>query len=110
MELNELGKLYKMIKRYYPNFDTTPDAMRDAHRFLRDIAYEDAVRNVEQHIKTRSFWPTIAEIRGTVQAPTERHIPNVVETKLMLDSYRSIESTGPTPEQRERVRRIGRSV
>lgn len=110
MEKFEVAMLFKRIKRQYPGFDSSREAIDEWHEdYLRDIPYEEGLRNVIQHIKTSKYYPTPAEIRGTVNAPVERHIPGVAETKRMLDSLRSIEPTGPTPEQRERVRRLART-
>jgi len=64
MEMAEVISLMKVIKRSYPQFDTSPDSVQHHFKFLRDFPSEVALGNIESHIRTERFPPTIADIRG----------------------------------------------
>lgn len=108
MEITEVARLYKQIKRHYASFDGSVEAVKEDHPYLKDVTFEDAQRNVDKHILTQKFPPVIAEIRGTVQVQSDRYVPSAAETKLLQDTMPVINETPPTEEQLERVRQLGR--
>lgn len=108
MEKVEIARLYKKIKRYYPAFDASIEAVEDAHRYLKDVPFELADQNVDKHIMTERFPPTIADIRGGVLEPESSTIPGVDETREWLAEMDKLrERAVPMPDYvREELRRI----
>lgn len=48
----------------YPNFDGSEENIERHYKYLQDFPFEVAMKNVENHIRTNQYPPTIAEIRG----------------------------------------------
>ncbi|KAF6591018.1 replicative helicase loader/inhibitor [Paenibacillus sp. EKM205P] len=57
--------LLTLIATAYPMFQANDDVLSLWNKMLSDIPAERATRNLQQHIKTMKFPPTIAEIRGS---------------------------------------------
>jgi hypothetical protein len=112
VEKIEIARLYKKIKRYYPAFDASIEAVEDAYRYLKNVPFDVAEKNVDQHIMTEKFPPTIAEIRAGYQDPESSSVPGVAETRRMLDELdRLKERAVPMPDYvREVLRKIARST
>lgn len=108
MEKVEVARLYKKIKRFYPTFDASIEAVEDAHRYLQNVPYELANENVDRHILNEKFPPTIAEIRAGNQGQEASTVPGVSETRQWLDEIdRLRERAVPMPDYvREELRRI----
>lgn len=64
MDRLQVIDLLKVIKRTYPLVDVSAEAVDHYCKYLRDFPYEVAIENLERHIKTERFPPTIADIRG----------------------------------------------
>ena len=56
--------LFSLIKRTYPGFDASPQNVDHFAKYLLDYPFDAALENVERHIMTERFPPTIADIRG----------------------------------------------
>lgn len=72
MEVIEVAELFKIIKRHYPSFDASVENVKSSHKYLRDFPFQAACQNVDQHILTERFPPTIADIRGRLGEQIER--------------------------------------
>lgn len=80
--------LLRKICVYYPNFkmvdlEETTDAWS---LVLQDADVREVLKNLATHVKTNPFPPTIADL---LKIPKEesrgRYIPNIQETRLMLE-------------------------
>jgi hypothetical protein len=72
MHRGEVAKLLMTIVENYPNFDIS-EASVDRHlKYLHDLPYEVAARNVDEQIRTSKYPPNIAEIRGSLGEQIER--------------------------------------
>lgn len=60
----EVFDLLLEIKSNYPSFDVSDDNVDRHYKYLQDFPFPEAMKNVELHIKTDSFPPKIADIRG----------------------------------------------
>lgn len=60
----EILDLLTEIKRNYPSFDVSDESIERHSKYLRDFPFDAAMQNVEDHIRTDRFPPTIADIRG----------------------------------------------
>ncbi|WP_059044004.1 replicative helicase loader/inhibitor [Paenibacillus rubinfantis] len=72
MDRAEVIELLIAIKENYPNFDTSDESIDRHFKYLHDLPYEIASRNVEEHIRTSKYPPNIAEIRGSLGEQIER--------------------------------------
>ncbi|KAF6569059.1 hypothetical protein G9G53_22465 [Paenibacillus sp. EKM206P] len=72
MNRADVMRLFIVISESYPAFDISPENEERHLKYLRDIPFEVAIQNVEQHIMTNKFYPTIAEIRGRLGEQIER--------------------------------------
>lgn len=72
MDKAEVAQLFKKIKQRYPTFDASLEEVTECHRHLQDFPFETAIQNVDQHIKTEKWPPTISEIRGRLGEQIER--------------------------------------
>jgi hypothetical protein len=108
----EIARLFKKIKRFFPAFDASIEAVNEAYRYLNDIPFELADQNVDRHIRNEKYPPTIAEIRAGRQDPEISTIPGVEETRKMLaEMERWRETAVPCPDHiREEMRRLARRV
>lgn len=64
MNRAEVIDLMVLIKRTYPSFDTGRESVDHHCKYLQDYLYAAALENVERHIMTERWPPTIADIRG----------------------------------------------
>lgn len=111
MEKIEIARLYRKIKRYYPAFDASIEAVEDAHKYLKDVPFDLADENVDRHIMTEKFPPTIAEIRAGYQ-DMESSVPGVAETRRMLAEIDKLrERAVPMPDYvREELKKLVRNT
>ncbi|WP_366294338.1 hypothetical protein [Paenibacillus sp. AN1007] len=72
MDKAEVAQLFKKIKQRYPTFDASLEEVNECHKHLQDFPFETAIQNVDQHIKTEKWPPTISEIRGRLGEQIER--------------------------------------
>ncbi|MFW5436593.1 hypothetical protein [Paenibacillus apiarius] len=73
MKIDEAAELFKIIKRSYPSFDANVRNVKENFKYLRDFPFEVALENVDKHIMTERFPPTIADIRGRLGEQIERN-------------------------------------
>ncbi|WP_162463102.1 replicative helicase loader/inhibitor [Paenibacillus psychroresistens] len=71
MNKAEVAELLKPIKRNYPNFDASIEVVEHYHKYLQDFPFELAQYNVDQHIMTEKYAPTVAHIRGQLAEQTQ---------------------------------------
>ena len=72
MTRDDVIMLIAELVENYPNFDDS-DANIDRHyKYLHDFPFDVAIKNIERHIMTSKWQPTIAEIRGSVGEQIER--------------------------------------
>lgn len=72
MTRDDVIMLIAELVESYPNFDDS-DATIDRHyKYLHDFPFDVAFKNIERHIMTSKWPPTIAEIRGSVGEQIER--------------------------------------
>jgi len=60
----EVLLLMAEIQDNYPNFDSSDENIERHYKYLLDFSFEEALKNVVQHIKTNDFPPKISHIRG----------------------------------------------
>jgi len=66
LEMAEVIGLMKVIKRSYPQFDTSAESVNHHFKYLQDFPFGAALDNIESHVRTERWPPTIADIRGRV--------------------------------------------
>ncbi|CAM3708313.1 replicative helicase loader/inhibitor [Cohnella lubricantis] len=64
MDRADVIELFIELKTAYPNFDDSDENIDLHFKYLKDFPFGDAMKNVEKHILTERFPPTIADIRG----------------------------------------------
>ncbi|MNW68002.1 Loader and inhibitor of phage G40P [compost metagenome] len=70
-------------------FQANDDVLSLWNKMLSDIPAERATRNLQQHIKTMKFPPTIAEIRGSEGASMINNMR--LETQQLLQQIKQWE-------------------
>ncbi|MCY9541827.1 replicative helicase loader/inhibitor [Paenibacillus alvei] len=73
MNRAEVARLLLGIKQNYPSFDASAESVERHARYLRDIPFEVAKQNLDSHIMTERFPPTIADLRGRLGEQIERN-------------------------------------
>ncbi|MGO4181837.1 replicative helicase loader/inhibitor [Paenibacillus sp. TAF43_2] len=68
MKQTETAQLLAVIKTAYQNFLVTDQAVRLWHEYMKEISFSSAQKNLQEHIRSNRFPPTIADI--------VRHDPN----------------------------------
>jgi hypothetical protein len=93
----EVFDLLIEIKQNYPNFDVSDESIERHYKYLRDFPFEAALKNVEQHIMTERFPPTIADIRGRLgeQMDSQRSKDKAVAYFEQLERWRKDGSEPP---------------
>jgi hypothetical protein len=84
---SEIVNLLETIVTYYPSYKiyNLEDRVEEFHRYLHDADYEQVMKNLDTHIKTDRFAPTIADLLK-INANVGRAIPNVAETRALLQN------------------------
>ncbi|WP_028559050.1 hypothetical protein [Paenibacillus pinihumi] len=98
MELIEVAKLYRHIKKYFPFFDASADRAKDDHtRYLKDFPADTAWANIDQHILTETVTPQIAHIRGRLgdQIDSKRSKDKAAEYEAQLQEWAASDSPPP---------------
>lgn len=88
MERFQLAEIFKVIRKSYPNFDGSKENLEHYLKYLKDVPYEIAVVNTDQHITREKWPPTIAEIRYGYEEPLSKIVPSVEETH---ESFKQLE-------------------
>lgn len=83
MQKSEVIRLFMLIAESYPTFDSSDENLERHVKYLRDFSLDAAIQNVEQHILTNKFPPTIAEIRGSL-GDQEAWQREIAETRTYL--------------------------
>lgn len=111
MKLAEVAELFVAIKRAYPSFDGSGENVRFWAQYLADTPFALAKANLDRHITTERFPPTIADLRR----PLEHKDPETVyHEQLRRESeehFRKLEEYARTavpapPEVKERMRQL----
>lgn len=108
MNLAEVAELLKPIKRNYPYFDASPEAVEHYLRYLRDFPFEMAQENVDRHIMTEKSPPTIAHMRGQLadQSQSDQLKEDAENLSEQIDMWKS--KAVPMPEHtKEAFKRLG---
>lgn len=71
MEKHDVRKLLEQIIGLYPNIKLSKDTAGIWAECLQDISYEQARKNLKEHVKSNRFPPTIADIRGVRKRSTD---------------------------------------
>lgn len=92
MEKYEVAEMLTKITFLYPmakkNIMSEMDEMTETwHEYLKNISYEQAIKNLDYHVTTRHQAPTIADILRVVET-SGRAIPGYEETRKMLDEWK----------------------
>ncbi|TMV49388.1 hypothetical protein FE783_12810 [Paenibacillus mesophilus] len=73
MDKADVIDLLAEIKEEYRHFDVSDESIERHLKYLYDIPFNTAMKNVEQHIATNSrFPPGIADIRGRLGEQLDR--------------------------------------
>ncbi|WP_270167531.1 hypothetical protein [Paenibacillus sp. SYP-B4298] len=107
MELVEVAKLYKHIKKHYHYFDASAERVKEDHeRYLKDFPAEVAWANIHQHILTETNTPIIAHIRGRLGdlMDSQRSKDQATAYKAQLDEWAEASKTPPPEGYWEAVR------
>jgi hypothetical protein len=97
VERAEVFDLLIEIKENYPVFDVSDENVDRHYKFLHDFPYEVAVQNVDQHIMTNKFPPTIAEIRGRLGEQIERDRMRAETAEYFAEREAAREKACPPP-------------
>lgn len=106
MKESEVIDLIKIIRQAYPTFDSSAESVRHHFKYLRDFSFEAALENVEKHILTERFPPTIADIRGRLgdQMESQRSKATAAEHFARLDAW-GANNTPPPEDYWESIKR-----
>ncbi|WP_020621047.1 hypothetical protein [Paenibacillus daejeonensis] len=108
MELIEVAKLYKHIKKHFPFFDATTDKVREDHeRYLKSFPAEVAWSNIDHHIQVEIVTPGIAHIRGRLgdQIDSQRSKQAAADHLNRLESWRQLDQP-PPPNYWQNIRKM----
>jgi hypothetical protein len=89
-------EIFSLVKRTYPSFDSSPQSVSHYFKYLQDFPFDVALDNVEKHILTERFPPTIADIRGRLgdQLESER---SKHATQEYFDELERARTSGSAP-------------
>lgn len=98
MNKSEVIELLKILKRTYPNIDTSAEGVEHYCKYLRDFSFAAAKENVKRHIMTDRFPPTIADIRGRLgdQIDSQRSKEETASYFAQLEASRLCNVPPPT--------------
>jgi hypothetical protein len=107
VKIDEAAELFKIIKRHYPGFDGSVQSVKENFKYLKDFPFEVALENVDKHIMTERFPPTIADIRGRLGEQIERNRMKQETDEYFgqLNDWRQ-KAAPPPPGNLEKVRSI----
>lgn len=104
MNRSEVVSLLLEILEEYPQFDTSDKEIDRHFKYLKDFKFEDALANIDQHIKTKGFPPKISEIRGQLGEQIDRQRSKDASQAHFdqLDEWEA-KSAPPPPGLREKI-------
>lgn len=93
----ETAMLLMEIKKSYPSFDASVESVDRHQKYLKDFPFDIAMHNLESHIMTERFPPTISDIRGRLgeQIERDRLKHETAEYFDQLDAWR--QNAAPPP-------------
>ncbi|WP_028590327.1 replicative helicase loader/inhibitor [Paenibacillus massiliensis] len=97
MERADVIRLVMIIAESYPTFDDSDENIDRHAKYLRDFPLDTAIQNVEQHIMTNKFPPTIAEIRGRLGEQIERERMKAVTSDYFAERESAAREACPPP-------------
>ncbi|MHA6484497.1 hypothetical protein ACX1C1_21605 [Paenibacillus sp. strain BS8-2] len=99
--------LFSIIKRTYPSFDSSTPSVDHHAKYLHDFSFDAARENVEKHLLSERFPPTIADIRGRLgdQMDAQRS-KDAAEAHFANLNIWGAADTSPPPDFWDRGRRI----
>lgn len=108
MELVEVARLYKHIKKHFPFFDGSTEKAREDHeRYLKSFPAEVAWANIDQHIKVETVTPGIAHIRGRLgdQIDSQRSKDAAATFESNLQHWQALDEP-PPPDYWQQMRKM----
>lgn len=112
MNKAETAMLFKVIKRAYPHFDIGVENVLFWQSHLDKISLTTARNNLNLHISTEKFPPTIAEISRPLEQPITSNYHNqlrIESSEFITTLEHSRNNAVPPPESaKERMREIAR--
>jgi hypothetical protein len=112
MNREQVKSLFKRIKDFYGNFDVYSEKVDAWASVLKKYECEFVTNNLEQHILTNKFAPTISDLvtAPEKEIPTGPVVPTAEETQEMLKERARNRRNAASPEVREKhlaeIRRI----
>ncbi|APO43309.1 replicative helicase loader/inhibitor [Paenibacillus sp. ClWae2A] len=98
MEKADVIRLFMAITDEYPTFDDSEENVDRHYKHLQDFPYEAAIQNLDQHIKTIKWPPTISEIRGRLGEQIERErMRDLTETYFAEREAAALKACPPPP-------------
>lgn len=104
MTREEFKNIVKAIRTTYPN---TPISTQQAfdlwYELIKDMGYASVADNLQRHIKTNKFSPTVAELRGVVDTKDfnnfKRRAYNMdaLESELLEVQHRELTKLDSSP-------------
>lgn len=89
-------KILSLVTAAYPTVQLSKEIVNLWTTMLLDVSFDNAVLNMERHIKTSKYAPTIAEIRGNLSPlSVDRLRQETQERFRLMDSWK--ENACPRP-------------
>lgn len=82
MNKSEVARLLVEIKKNYPSFEASAESVDRHLKYLHDIPFAVAQQNLDSHILTERFPPTISDLRGRLGEQKDRE-----QSKIQTESY-----------------------
>ncbi|UII58101.1 hypothetical protein LS684_20985 (plasmid) [Cytobacillus spongiae] len=104
MNREQVKSLFKRIKEFYGNFDVYSEKVDAWASVLKKFEYEFVTNNLEQHILTNKFAPTISDLVNAPEKeiPSGPVVPTAEETQNMFKERAKERKNAASPEVRER--------
>lgn len=67
----EVAKMFLILTHTYPNFTADEDKIIVWHECLKDYPFDQAMKNLREHINTCKYLPTVSEIRKPLRDPAQ---------------------------------------
>jgi hypothetical protein len=104
----EIAELFREIKLHYANFDAGADKREAWHKRLEQADKAAVMQNLDHHIATREFPPTVAELLKTIDLHQGYH-DSLKESAYghfsSMNEWRE-KSVAPPASIREKVREL----
>lgn len=97
MTREEFKNIVKAIRGTYPSSPINTQQIFDLwYEMLKDLDYQTVTNNLQRHIRTNKFAPTVAELRGVVDSKDFNNFQrrpykmDDLEKKLLSAEYEKI--------------------